>query len=1133
VVSGWSAFGACAKTCGGGSQSRSRSVVSAATHGGSCLDALSASTLCNTHACPVNCVVSQWGSFGPCSAACGIAHKTRTRTVITPPVNGAVCPVMEDVQPCLDSPSCETACTGPEHNIDCIMGAWSMWSSCSAQCGGGFRQRTRSTMVPAACAGAPCDVAIVSEACNQHACPIGCTVSPWGSWSTCTASCAVLGGSSRHRTRDVLSQPQFGGALCPSLLQSETCNAHVVCGVDCVMGAWGSYGSCSTTCGVGTQSRSRQVLVQPVGNGIACPSTTGFSLCTLGACGVDCVVSNWGGYGSCDKSCGGGSQTRLRTILMGSANGGAACPTLEDQRACNTGCCPVNCVLSEWGTWSQCSKTCDQGVKTRARTTTTQPSCNGDVCPALTQRATCVSGGLHDCPVDCVLGQWADWGKCDVNCGGGVHTRTRPVVTSANHGGKACEHVSETGSCNAHTCPPCPLNGSADVSCAVSVWSGWSTCTAGCSTGTQVRTRTITTSKVCGGLICPALEDSRNCNTTPCAEHCVPSQWGGWGTCTLSCGGGSTSRTRSIISPARYNGLPCGIMQESKECNAECCPSNCVVSQWSTWGDVCSKVCADANGAGTFTRTRVVESHPDCGGTSCPEDMSESKECNTHQCPVDCAHTAWGAWSACSATCGLHASRTRTRTVTQQPLFGGAGCGALIDTDTCPEQIECPEPCVVTSWGGWGACSKTCGAGTHTRTRTIHTPAKFGGECNDDLVMTQACQDRPCPIHCEVAAWSGYGNCNEPCGPGIRTRTRGILVHAQHGGLTDQCNTLTEDIACNEKVCALDCIHEFTPWTECSKTCGTGHQSRDVVVDRPAAGDGLPCPTSESRLCNTFVCASPQPTAAPSPVSTRAPTRSPTPGPIVSPPPILTLTGGDKLLLEADPTNVYTDAGATCSDTADGDISEAVIVSGADYPDYTAPAAYEICYNCKNKRGSSAPQLCRTISVRDTICPVCTINAGPEVVEASFPYTDTGAKCTDSLHPGVELLVAVQNSVNTEVVGDYQVTYKAQDAAGNFNDGSCQGSTEYSRTVKVVDTLKPVIGLHLDGKLVHHGAGGVSDTGTGGLSNPSEQYYKDMLSQEAALMAEQHTSAADSAWMAAGILAVVAGVALLAATKRR
>jgi hypothetical protein len=1136
VVSGWSAFGACAKTCGGGFQSRTRSVVSVATHGGSCHGALSASTSCNTHACPVDCVVSQWSSFSPCSAACGIAHKTRTRTVITPPANGAVCPVMEDVQPCLGSPSCETACTGPEHNIDCIMGAWSMWSSCSAQCGGGFRQRTRSTMVPAACTGAPCGVAIVSEPCNQHACPIGCTVSLWGSWGTCTASCAV-GGQSRHRTRDVLSQPQFGGALCPSLLQSEPCNANVVCGVDCVMGSWGSYGSCSTTCGVGTHMRSRQVLVQPVGNGIACPSTAGFSLCTHGACGQDCVVSSWGSYGTCDKSCGSGSQTRARTILMGSANGGAACPTLQGQRACNTGCCPVSCVLSPWGTWSQCSKTCGLGDKTRARTITTHPSCGGDDCLTQDDRDTCVSGGLHDCPVDCVLGQWAGWGMCNVNCGGGVHTRTRPVVTSANYGGKACEDQSETESCNAHTCPPCPLNGSADVSCAVSTWSDWSTCTAGCNTGTQVRTRDITTPTMCGGSVCPALEESRNCNTQPCAEHCVPSLWGSWGACTLSCGSGSTSRTRSIISPSRYGGLPCGQLEESHDCNESCCPSDCVVSQWSTWGTVCSKVCTDANGSGTRTRTRDIESHAHCGGTPCPggvDGLVGSQDCNTHPCPVDCAHTAWGAWSACSTTCGLHASRTRTRSITQQPLFSGVGCGTLVDSDTCPDQIECPEPCVVTGWGGWGACSKTCGAGTHTRTRTVHTPAKFGGECNDDLMMTQACEDRPCPIHCEVAAWSGYGNCTTPCGPGIRTRTRGIVVHAQHGGLTDQCNTLTEDVACNEQVCALDCIHEFTLWTECSKTCGTGHQSRDVVVKQPPAGDGLPCPTSESRLCNTFVCASPHPTAAPTPLATLAPTPSPSPGPIVYPPPILTLTGGDDhLFLEADPTSVYTDAGATCSDTTEGDISEAVIVSGADYPDYTAPAAYTICYNCKNKHGSSATELCRTIAVRDTTCPVCTINAGPEVVEASFPYTDTGAKCTDSLHPGVELAVVVQSSVNTEVVGDYQVIYRAQDVAGNFNDGSCQGSAVYSRTVKVVDTLKPVIGLHLDGKLVHHGAGGVSDSGTGALSNPSEQYYKDMLSQEAALMAEQHTSATDSAWMAAGILAVVAGVALLAATKRR
>jgi hypothetical protein len=131
------------------------------------------------------------------------------------------------------------------------------------------------------------------------------------------------------------------------------------------------------------------------------------------------------------------------------------------------------------------------------------------------------------------------------------------------------------------------------------------------------------------------------------------------------------------------------------------------------------------------------------------------------------------------------------------------------------------------------------------------------------------------------------------------------------------------------------------------------------------------------------------------------------------------------------------------------------------------------------------------------------------------------------------LTVETTNTVDVDNVGDYVVTYRAMDAAGNYNDGSCEGSQSYERRVKVVDTLKPVIGLHVNGRLIRHGAGGVSDEISGGVSNPAEELYANMLAQNAALMTEQGTSTQGSAWATAGIVAVVAGVALLAIFERR
>ena len=127
---------------------------------------------------------------------------------------------------------------------------------------------------------------------------------------------------------------------------------------------------------------------------------------------------------------------------------------------------------------------------------------------------------LSKAPVDCVMSGWSEWGMCTVNCGGGVHTRTRNITVGANHGGVACPpNHSEEATCNDTPCSPCPLTGANDVSCAVSNWSDWSACTLGCTPlgetlrGEQSRSRTITVSKVCAGETCPVLTASRVCNT--------------------------------------------------------------------------------------------------------------------------------------------------------------------------------------------------------------------------------------------------------------------------------------------------------------------------------------------------------------------------------------------------------------------------------------------------------------------------------------------------------------------------------------------------------------------------------------------------------------------------------------------
>ena len=100
---------------------------------------------------------------------------------------------------------------------------------------------------------------------------------------------------------------------------------------DCVFGDWDNWSSCTKTCGGGTQTRVRKVT-QKEANGGKCDNAPQSQACNTQGCPVDCQVSGWSG---CSKSCGGGTQTR--TITVQPQNGGAGCPNLS--QSCNTQSC--------------------------------------------------------------------------------------------------------------------------------------------------------------------------------------------------------------------------------------------------------------------------------------------------------------------------------------------------------------------------------------------------------------------------------------------------------------------------------------------------------------------------------------------------------------------------------------------------------------------------------------------------------------------------------------------------------------------------------------------------------------------------------------------------------------------------
>jgi hypothetical protein len=153
--------------------------------------------------------------------------------------------------------------------------------------------------------------------------------------------------------------------------------------------------------------------------------------------------------GRCSRTCGGGFRTRHRNIVRASAYGGVACPQLGDIQACSEHICPVNCVVSAFGEWTACAKTCipnggAAGKQTRARKTVTPASYGGKACPSATETRECVD---TPCPTDCQLSAYGAWGACSRTCGSGYKASQRKIIVRNAYGGRPSAGLSAACFC--------------------------------------------------------------------------------------------------------------------------------------------------------------------------------------------------------------------------------------------------------------------------------------------------------------------------------------------------------------------------------------------------------------------------------------------------------------------------------------------------------------------------------------------------------------------------------------------------------------------------------------------------------------------------------------------------------------
>jgi hypothetical protein len=836
----WTHYGDCSSE---GFALRTRPVVlSAMNEGRPC-------TTSEIARCAESCELTEWGPWTSCDPMTG--RRSRTRAITAQPRNGGrPCPSVEESEACI---------------VDCVVSAWSAWLECNPQTS--LQYRTRTKEYEPRNGGQPCPSLIES----RH-CVLDCTVSEWSSFEDCSKVC---GGGKQSRYRVVEIEPSGGGLECPNLQEEQDCNTAMCGENDCQVSEWSSWGDCTKTCGGGEKSRLRTVTRAKKLDGKVCPNLDESQPCNTLLCVIDCSLSNWAGWSTCDPLT--GTQDNRRSVLVQPLNGGAKCPPLTETQDC-----AVDCAVDEYSDWSACDAAI--GMQTRTRAVTVPARNGGAICPDLsefkecgnaecskvttqwTEFTACAEVGIKagtrqrsrhwmpdvaitvelqkcilemevECSVNCKVSEWSEWGECEKETG--KKATTRVVTVLPRHGGAPCPELREDKDCV--------------INCEVSDFSEFDECNK--HNGLKTRVRNVVVNPKNGGNECPSLEQHAKC-----AVDCELSEWSDWSACDTTTG--VVTRKRDVVIGTQNGGKLCENLEEFNDCDEDL---QCKSGQWSLWsecyetGDIfiekaicytlirsytihshitpCIHCTGDIRGFKQRTREKIGDF--DAGG----HDLNEgrmvdgvwnegdgfSKPCRLEEnvkCAVSCQVSLWSQWGSCDQ---VEDKKIRTRDVIIHPIHGGAVCPELEEPTTCIIH------CKVGQWAEWTDCDKT--HGRRERARDMLVVPQNGGTACPELDEREVCK-----VDCELSPWTEWGVCDESTGVKFKERT--VIYAGRNGGAP--CGILTEYDDCTVHCIASEWA-EYTPCVLQGPKAGTMERTRSILVTSKNSGD--PCTLDEEVRC--------------------------------------------------------------------------------------------------------------------------------------------------------------------------------------------------------------------------------------------------------------------------------------------
>uniref|UniRef100_A0A3B4GT48 Spondin-1 n=1 Tax=Pundamilia nyererei TaxID=303518 RepID=A0A3B4GT48_9CICH len=180
LLTPWCDWSDCSVTCGKGLRTRQR-ILKSPVELGECTEELEQVEKCMLPECPIDCVMTEWSEWSECNKSCGKGHTIRTRMVmLEPQFGGDPCP--EAIQ----RKKCKIRkCNRGQGNSDekkrrkeqrekrrrCRMRPWSSWTECTKICGGGIQERLMTVKQKIKTAQlSSCKDRKEIRACNVHPC---------------------------------------------------------------------------------------------------------------------------------------------------------------------------------------------------------------------------------------------------------------------------------------------------------------------------------------------------------------------------------------------------------------------------------------------------------------------------------------------------------------------------------------------------------------------------------------------------------------------------------------------------------------------------------------------------------------------------------------------------------------------------------------------------------------------------------------------------------------------------------------------------------------------------------------------------------------------------------------------------